>query len=574
MNTKVFYKSIEIILIIKLLMGCAVNTTSTEMELSNLKNSFVSERQENIYKILVAEVARLRGDNVVAANNFFEVAIKTNDLIIIERATQHALVAQEYDLAIQAANLWVSIVPNNPYARQILGTILLQQEHTDEAVIHLEAIIDTFKDDPIKLRSVLEDVLEQHQNKERIIELLEKLLVKRPNNIAILYIYSQIQLQQGQFESALKSLRTLLDIEPKHFEAVPSYALILEQTGKTEEALQWMQTSLAKVPSNSEWRLMYARMLADAEQFDNSIRQFESLAAEYPDNADILYALGILFIHTDKFSRAENSFLNLIELGEQVNSANYYLGQIAQQKGDLDKALVWYKKVKGGPTYLNTQAKIASVMVEQGQLDKAVEYLRNVPVDDTEDAVNLIQLGAELLVENKRYKSALEMYNRALTYTPNHPDLLYMRALLYEKMGRTKDVEADLRRLLVNEPNNINAMNALGYTLANNTNRYQEAYDLIKKAISLGGDKYYILDSMGWILYKRGNYIESIAYLRKALAKNNDGEIAAHLGEVLWQNKEHRDAEQVWQRALQDSPQNEKLRAVIQRFSPGLFEKE
>ncbi|HHB91745.1 MAG TPA: DUF3808 domain-containing protein, partial [Thioploca sp.] len=568
MNTKILYKNIKIILIMKLLMGCTTQTTlggiQENQNLQQITNEFTSQRQEYMYKILVAEIARLRGDNILAANNFFDIAIKTKDLIIIERATQHALMAQDYNLAMKAAQLWVTLVPNNPYARQILGRVLLEQKHTDEAVIHLEAMIDAFKDNSVQLRSVLEDILEQHQDKEQVIELLEKLLIKRPKNPIILLIYSHILLQEEKFQPALKALDTLLTIYPGNIEAVPLYATILNKNNKLSEALQWMRKSLSKYPNNSEWRLFYARMLANAEQFDESIRQFESVAVKYPDNPDILYALGILFIKTAKFTKAKTNFLNLIRIGERTNSANYYLGYIAQQQNDLDKALFWYKKVKDGPTYMNTQARIALVMVEQNHLDEAVEYLRNVPTDDTEDAVSLIQLGAELLIEKKRYKPALDMYNHALSYTPNHPNLLYMRALLYEKMGYVKEVETSLRRLLVNDPNNINVMNALGYTLINNTNRYQEAYDLIQRAINLGGEEYYILDSMGWVLYKMGNYVESIAYLRKAYAKSNDAEIAAHLGEVLWKNKEQHDAEQIWSKALQNSPKNEKLKAVIQ----------
>ncbi len=554
-------------------MGCSTPTTLDGINPPRITDQFVSQRQEYIYKILVAETARLRGNNILAANYFFDIASKTNDLIIVERATQHALLAQDYNLAMQAAQLWVTLAPNNPYARQVLGKVLLEQKHTYEAVIHLEAIIDTFKDNTDQLESVLEDILEQHQDKNQVIELLEKLLIKRPNNPTILLMYSRILLQMEQFEPALNNLRKLLAIEPGHMEAVPLYTYILDKNGKTEEALQWIQQALSKYPNNSEWRLMYARMLADDEQFKESIRQFESVASEYPDNADILYALGILFVQTKQFVEAKSNFLNLIRFGERVNSSNYYLGHIAEQKNDLDNALFWYKKVKGGPTYLNTQARIALVLVEQNLLDDAIAYLQNVPMDDPEEAVSLIQLGAELLIEKKRYQPALDMYNHALSYTPNHPDLLYMRALLYEKMGKFKEVETSLRRLLVNEPNNINAMNALGYTLINNTNRYREAYDLIQRAISLGGNEYYILDSMGWVLYKMGKYVESIAYLRKAQAKNYDAEIAAHLGEVLWQNKEQHDAEQIWYKALQSFPKNEKLREVVQHFSPILLKK-
>ncbi|MDM8568620.1 tetratricopeptide repeat protein, partial [Thiotrichales bacterium HSG1] len=418
MNIKTFYKIIEAIIIISLLVGCVTHTTleNTEDGATSFETAFISERQENIYKILVAEIARLRGNNAVAAENFFEVAKKTGDLIIIEHATQHALIAQKYNMAVEAARLWVTLDPNNPYARQILGKVLLQQKNTGEAVVHLEAMIDTFKNNPEQLHSVLEEVLELHDDKGQVTELLEKLLSKRPNNITVLLIYSQIQLEQGQLEPALKSLNTILELEPKHFEAVPMYAFILNQTGKTAEALEWMQKHLIKVPDNFEWRLLYARMLVDAEQFDESIQQFKSVAAKYPDNADILYTLGILLIQTNRFPEAKSSFLNLIKLGERVNSSNYYLGYIAQENGNLDKALFWYKKVKDGPAYLNTQVQIAKVMVEQGHLEAAVEYLRNVPTNDTEEAISLIQFGAELLIEKKRYELALETYNHALIY--------------------------------------------------------------------------------------------------------------------------------------------------------------
>ncbi len=231
-------------------------------------------------------------------------------------------------------------------------------------------------------------------------------------------------------------------------------------------------------------------------------------------------------------------------------------------------ALSWYRQVEGGSNYLTAQARIAAIFAKQGQLDKAVEHLQTVPFSNQEEAISMMLLEAELLDEHKRYHQAMETYDRALKLEQDNTDVLYMRAMLYEKMGKVPQLEQDLRRVLELEPNNIDALNALGYSLAEHTERYQEAYNLIKQALLLSPNDYYILDSMGWVLYKMGKYTEAITYLRKAHVLQHDPEVAAHLGEVLWKNGDQQMAKAVWKKALKAFPDDEKLRRVMQRFVP------
>ena len=140
--------------------------------------------------------------------------------------------------------------------------------------------------------------------------------------------------------------------------------------------------------------------------------------------------------------------------------------------------------------------------------------------------------------------------------------------MLAEKMDMLNIVEEDLRAILAKEPDNSQALNALGYTLADRTDRYQEAYDLIKHALSLEPNSYYFLDSMGWVLYRLGRHEEAINYLRKAMALTQDPEVAAHLGEVLWVDGDKKEAKKVWETALKQTPEDSKLIDVIKRFSP------
>ncbi len=149
-----------------------------------------------------------------------------------------------------------------------------------------------------------------------------------------------------------------------------------------------------------------------------------------------------------------------------------------------------------------------------------------------------------------------------------HSELLYARAMLADKMGAIEVLERDLRTIIEQEPENAQALNALGYTLADRTARYEEALELIKRALKLSPDDFYILDSMGWVLYRLQRFDEAIEYLEQARALRNDPEVAAHLGEVLWIKGERDAARDVWETALRDTPNDKKLLDVIKRLTP------
>ncbi len=182
-------------------------------------------------------------------------------------------------------------------------------------------------------------------------------------------------------------------------------------------------------------------------------------------------------------------------------------------------------------------------------------------------AANDVSKG-ELLRSARRYPQAMEVFNTALGIVPGNSDLLYARALVAEKLGRIDILESDIRAILKTEPDNAHALNALGFTLADQTDRYQEAYGYLKRAIEIMPDDAAIIDSWGWIHYRLGDYDKAISLLRKALSQFDDAEISAHLGEVLWVSGAQQEARQIWQRALKKSPDDPTLQNVMQRFIP------
>jgi tetratricopeptide (TPR) repeat protein len=178
----------------------------------------------------------------------------------------------------------------------------------------------------------------------------------------------------------------------------------------------------------------------------------------------------------------------------------------------------------------------------------------------------LIQAEAQLLREAKNYQESYDLLNQALEKQPENLDLLYDSAMAAEKLDRIDVVETNLRRLITLKPDHAQAYNALGYTLADRTDRLKEAKGYIEKALKLSPDDPFILDSMGWVLYRLGDQKEALGYLQRAYSLRPDPEIAAHIGEVMWTRGQQQDAEKIWRDASRDNPDNEMLQATMKRF--------
>jgi tetratricopeptide (TPR) repeat protein len=224
--------------------------------------------------------------------------------------------------------------------------------------------------------------------------------------------------------------------------------------------------------------------------------------------------------------------------------------------------------VQGGSNYFGAQMRIALVKAVKGRADEAIAFLDKVVPEDDEQRFSLARAKGEILTDKNRYADAMQVYDAALAKGEFHSDLLYTRAMLAERMGRVDVLEKDLRTILAREPDNAQALNALGYTLADSTQRYDEALTLISRALELSPKDFYVLDSMGWVLYRLGRFDEAIGYLHKAREMRNDPEVAAHLGEVLWAKGDRDAARKTWDAALRTTPTDKKLLEVIKRLAP------
>jgi len=210
--------------------------------------------------------------------------------------------------------------------------------------------------------------------------------------------------------------------------------------------------------------------------------------------------------------------------------------------------------------------RTAGAMAKQGKVDEARSFLQRVVVENPDDRVQLTVAEAQLLRDANRNRDAYDMLGQALKDDPEQPELLYDYALTAEKLERYDVLESNLRKLMEVRPDHAHAYNALGYSFAERNTRLPEARKLIEKALELAPDDYFIVDSMGWVLYRQGDLKGAADQLRRAYLGRPDAEIAAHLGEVLWVMGQRDEADRIWQESLKASPENETLQSTIKRL--------
>ncbi len=521
-----------------------------------------------LYKLMVAEIAGLRGELDLSIDNYVELTQQIKDPALVERATRIMIYARKDKEALEAAKLWVKYAPENMEAHQILTAMHIRNDQPNKALETMENILQKHPAETGNSMQMLANFLNKPEDKETALNVMDRLMQSRQNDKEAMFAYGLLTLRSGDIAKAKSIIEQVTKLAPEDENYQLVYIGILEKEGSKYVAFQYLEELLKKNPGSFEYRIAHARLLADLGRYDEARDGFKVLTVSHPDSTDAHYALGLLNLQTNHAKEAKEQFEYMISKQILVNESSYYLGQIAEFEKDLEGAITWYEAIGNtSPNYFDAQIKIAITKARLEKPDEARAILTNIQPYNQAQKIQLARVKTEILIEEGKFEEAKLIFDEAIG-NGHDPDLLYSRAMLAEKMGRLDLFEQDLKLIIKNNSNNADVLNALGYTLADRTDRYEEAYDYIKKALDLSPNNFYILDSMGWVLYRLGKLEESIKYLRKAKELNNDPEVSAHLGEVLWVKGDKKEAREVLNNALKTTPEDENLLKVLQRLNP------
>ena len=523
-----------------------------------------------LYDLLLGEIAGQRGYTTLSVEMLTRAALQTRDPRLAERATGAALYAKRYTEALETARLWVELQPENIEPREALAEVLLELDRPQEAkqqftkILSLSVTPDTLAQAYLKTAAVLA----RSQNRAAGVEIMQDLVQLHAEKPEAHFALAHLAVRQGDLDKAEVSIDRALRLRPEWQEAAVFKARVLVSRKETQKVRTFYESFLKSYPRAALLRLNYARYLVDIKQWDAARTQFKRIADADPRDADTLYSVGLLALQANQLDEAEKYLKLNLNVQPENDQTRLYLGQVAEQRKNYAEAVRWYEAVDSGGYYFEAQTRLAAALAKQGSVKAARDHLHGIRPDSDQQRVQLALSEDQILRDGKQYHESLKMLSNALTALPDDPDLLYARALVAEKLDMLDAHERDLRKLIQMDAKNAQALNALGYTLADRTNRYKEAFDLIERALALKPDDPFIMDSMGWVHYRMGNTAEAVKFLKRALAIRSDAEISAHLGEVLWVTGDRAAAETVWKQALRDTPDNEILLGVIKKFKP------
>ena len=519
-----------------------------------------------LYQILLAEIAIGRGQLPIAAAAYADLASSTRDPRIARRASEIAYYAREPQLSLDAARIWSETDPDSVQARQAYWSLLGNMGKSDQLAEALSRFVAADADKRGEVLMQMGRLLVRLADKKMAARIADRLTEPYLALPEAHFVRAQAAYNVDDNASTKAELDQALKLKPDWEPAAILRAQLF--AASPEASIDSLAAFVGKYPKARDARLAYARALIEGKRYDAARAEFAVLLQEEPDRPDLLYSIGLLSLQLGEVDKAESTLKSLLDKDfSEMDSVHFYLGQIAEDSGRAQEAIGYYDAIApGSQHHIQGQIHAAVIQAKTGQLQQALDRLHAAQAASPKEHINLLVMEAQFLVDSGHPADAYQLLADTLKKNQDDIVLLYESALLAERLDKMDVLERNLRRVIKLKPDYAHAYNALGYSLADRNQRLDEASALIDKALSMAPDDPSILDSKGWLSYRRGDLPAAVTMLQKALALHPDPEISAHLGEVQWQMGRQDEANKTWDAALKIVPDNEVLNSTIKRF--------
>jgi len=525
--------------------------------------------EDVLSRAILAELAGQRGYNQQALDEYLALAQETGDLNIIKRTMRIATFMRNISVAMEMGRLWLEQEPDSVEARQTIALQLIATGRYREALTQLVLLMEQGSQVDFRLISAR---IATDQGAALFLNTLigdfEALVQSHPRHeslrLALAHLYQQNE-QIRQAYNLVQQLAREMDDAP---EVVILEVQLLDLLGEPARAQRRLAQSLRSNPDHKQLRFLYGRKLIEQERYQDAREQFATIVEQYPDDYDMVYSLALLCMEVNLYSEARDYLQRLVTSGQRLDDAHFYLGFIANQASEADTAIEHYLRVTGGSNFLQAQRNLTELMIQAGRYPEVTAHLQNIRFRNADYNIPLLTMEANVLIEQGHQAEAAALLNSSIGAFPNNIQLLFLRSVLSQERNDLALMEQDLRKIIQLDPSSPVAYNSLGYILADRTNRFQEAYELILRASELAPNDPAIIDSLGWVQYRLGMFEEARRNLDRAYELYPDHEVAAHLGEVLWMMGDRSAATRIWRDALEVQPDSEHIRSAMERLNP------
>ncbi|MBS1199240.1 MAG: repeat:Tetratricopeptide 4 [Proteobacteria bacterium] len=521
-----------------------------------------------VFGVLLGEIALDRGKSDIALGAYVDLARRSRDPVVIQRAFEIANGKNMFDLALELARLWGQSDPQSFQAQQAITATLVRLNRLDELAGQIAVMLERDKTRLGEHLIYLNRMLASQPDKAAVDRLVQKVASPYVGIAEAHYAMAVAAFSAGDHERSRQQASKAIDLRPDWELAALVYARALAKTAPVE-SITFLRRFVSDNPKAADARLTLARLLIAEKNYVEAREHFERILEDYPDTPEVLFPTAMLALQ-QKDNAAARALLERLLAGSfaDKSTVHYYLGEIDEDEKKFDSALGHFQQVISGDQYLTARGRAALMLTRLGRFEEALSLLRLADTKTKDERLRLGLAEASVLREAKRNSEAFEVLEKLLKESPDDTDLLYESALTAERLGKFDIFEKRLKRSLELRPDDAHTLNALGYSLADRNVRLDEAYALIKKAANLKPNDPFIMDSLGWVLFRQGKAEEGLAILQAAYKIRPDAEIAAHVGEVLWVLGRREEALSLWRSAAEKHPDSDVLATTIKKFQP------
>ena len=520
-----------------------------------------------MYLLLAADIAMQRQQYSLAYEAYMELSKRVHDSKFAEQAAKLALQIKDSRKTNDAVSMWINQEPKNVTARKLAALTALRGHDKNIAIKQLNALLaaepDNFENALLELSSIL-----QKEGKEKFIyDALESLSTKTSSNKAVIYfVQSLLSMQMKNNAQAENKVKQTLQIQPDWEHPLLIQAQLAFMANDFNRVKSLLTAAVLKHPNNVPFKKLLAQTLIKTSDYESAAGLYESLINQNPKEGDNYIALALINLELNKDENAQTILKTLSEQSQWESAANFYLGKIEEKHNNSAAAVVLFDKVTDQQLSLEAAISSINLLVKERQFEQVDSRLSVLLQKYPQQKLRFVLMQASLYSQQNQQEKSFNLLSEMLEEFPDEKDVLYTRALVAEHLGKMEVLETDLKKIIAKYPDDVDALNALGYKLLDDASRYREAEKYLQHAIKLRPSEPAIMDSYGWLLFKIGKYPQALNYLQSAYEKQNSGEIAAHLCEVLWSMGRKEEAQLVFDNALKVSPEDVDLMDFKQRF--------
>lgn len=534
-----------------------------------------------LFQVLAAEVMVGKGLVGDAFNTLYPLAQKTRDPELAQRVFELSMGTYDEHNIDLATQLWLEVEPQKPTPWRAAYLMSLRQGNWQLAFEQWQRYRE------VSESSLQDDLLSAAQRVVRAAQpqaglaFFKKVAEQYPKEWQASYglgflaaHYQQPNLAIEYLEKALSQLDQEKDVEQKKLQRTQIYQLLSKVyllLDSPEVGLKKLAVYLKEHPQDWLVQERMARLEVRAERYQQAEQRYDKILKANPDATTSRLSLALLQMELNELGSAEQNLNQIVSQPAYESVGYYYLGVLNQGKGELQKSLDYFELVKVAPYQVDAQLHRAEILFSLQGLKSALNAVDEIELGSDEVKLKVFRAKAIFYRASNRLENAIEMNQQAIQLAPDSVELLLSQSILFYDTQRFEEYVQTLKRVLELNPNELDALNALGYYYAEQGIELDEAEILLKRALKLAPDSYYILDSIGWLSYQKKAYAEAEAYLRKALARRLDEEVVMHLVATLWKQNKTDQAMQLWTKYKEHFANDSRYQSLIKRLQAGEF---